>query len=307
MVNVVRTEARLKGLLLLGLVTAIWLSLGAINDFRLGLMTVEGYRARGRGGAIFGNPNDMALYLVSIVPIAIALGLTARTALRKLVFAGCAILMIAAIVLTYSRGGFLGLAVALGFFAWRTAPRRKVGILLGGALVVVILLALMPGYALRLGSILDPSLDPVGSSDARRGELFRSMYIAIRHPMLGIGMGNYATEMSYQGKVTHNSYTQVAAEMGMTALFCYIGFIVTPLKRLGQIARETFDARANSHFHYLAIGLQASLLAYMVSSFFASVAYLWYVYYIVAYAICLRRIYESETGRVVAVEKRILR
>ena len=42
----------------------------------------------------------------------------------------------------------------------------------------------------------------------------------------------------------------------------------------------------------------------MVSSFFASVAYLWYVYYLVAYAVCLRRMYESETGESVVIKKR---
>ena len=42
----------------------------------------------------------------------------------------------------------------------------------------------------------------------------------------------------------------------------------------------------------------------MVCSFFASVAYLWYVFYLVGYAVCLRRLYESETGREVVVEKR---
>jgi O-antigen ligase len=176
-------------------------------------------------------------------------------------------------------------------------------IIVVGFLIVAVFLALVPSYALRLASILIPSLDPVGSSQARSGELFRSLYVAIRHPLLGIGMGNYAPEMSHNGLVTHNSYTQVAAEMGLAALVCYALFIVTPLKKLGQIARETFGERANSHFYYLAIGLQASLVCYLVCSFFASVAYLWYVYYLVAYAVCLRRLYESETGKAVVIEK----
>jgi putative inorganic carbon (hco3(-)) transporter len=302
-VNVVRTEKRLKGLLLLTLVTGIWLSLGAINDYRLGLMTVEGYRAGGRGGGIFGNSNDMALFLVIIVPIVIALFLGTRSLARKLLFGGCVVLMVSGIVLTYSRGGFIGLLVALTFFAWKAGHRRRLEIVVVGLVIVAAFLALVPGYALRLASILVPSLDPVGSSEARSGELFRSLYVAIRHPLLGIGMGNYAPEMSYRGLVTHNSYTQVAAEMGMAALVCYTMFIVTPLKKLGQIARETFGAKANSHFYYLAVGLQASLVGYMVCSFFASVAYLWYVYYLVAYAVCLRRLYESETGKAVALEK----
>ena len=117
-------------------------------------------------------------------------------------------------------------------------------------------------------------------------------------------MGNYQPEMSYDNHVTHNAYTQVAAEMGMAALVCYTMFIVTPLKKLGQIARETFATRTNSHYYYLSIGLQASLLGYMVCSFFASVAYLWYVYYLVGYAVCLRRLYESETGEFVVVESK---
>ncbi len=303
LVNVVRTKKRLNGLLLLALATGIWLSLGAINDYRLGLMTVEGYRAGGRGGGIFGNSNDMALFLVTIVPIAIALLLSSRGLARKFLVGGCAILMIAGIVLTYSRGGFIGLLVALGFFAWKAGRRHRVEIVVAGLLIVAAFLALVPGYALRLASIIVPSLDPVGSSEARGGELLRSLYVAIRHPLLGIGMGNYAPEMSYRGLVTHNSYTQVAAEMGAAALVCYTMFVVTPLRKLGQIARETFGAKANSHFYYLAVGLQASLIGYMVCSFFASVAYLWYVYYLVGYAVCLRRLYESETGKAVVLEK----
>jgi len=303
-VNVVRTKPRLKGLLLLALGASLWLSVETINDYRLGLMTVEGYRAGGRGGGIFGNSNDMALFLAINVPLAIALLLDSRSLVRKFLFGACAVLMVLAIVLTYSRGGFIGLFVALTFFAWKAGRHRRLGIVLIGFVIVAAFLALVPSYALRLASILVPSLDPVGSSEARSGELLRSLYIALRHPLLGIGMGNYAAEMSHRGLVTHNSYTQVAAEMGMAALACYTMFIVTPLKKLGQIARETFDTKANSPFYYLAVGLQASLLCYLICSFFASVAYLWYVYYLVGYAVCLRRLYESEMGRAVVVEKK---
>ena len=55
--------------------------------------------------------------------------------------------------------------------------------------------------------------------------------------------------------------------------------------------RELFERNENSRFYYFAIGIQASLVGYMVSSFFAAVAYQWYIYYLVAYAICLRRLY----------------
>src|SRR5438067_1795376 len=81
-------------LLFLGLAVSVWLSLGAINDYRLGLMTVEGYRAGGRGGGIFGNSNDMALFLVTMVPLAIAFLLGSRSLALKAVFGLTGVLMI---------------------------------------------------------------------------------------------------------------------------------------------------------------------------------------------------------------------
>jgi len=304
-INVVRTEARLKGLIYLAMAAGIWLSVEAINDYRLGLMTVEGYRAAGRGTGIFGNTNDMALHLVTILPISVALMLGSKGAVRKFLYGVCAVMMIAAIVLSYSRGAFIGMLVVVLFIAWKLGRQRRLEIIMAvlGFAGLIVLLA-PDKYGSRLLSIFIPSLDAEGSADSRRGELFRSMYVALRHPLLGIGMGNYQPEMSYKGLVTHNSYTQVAAEMGMTALACYVMFVVTPLKKLGQIARETFETRRDSRFYYLALGLQASLIAYLISSFFLSVAYVWYVYYLVGYAVCLRRLYESETGKVVVPETR---
>ena len=288
MVNVVRTEARLKGLLFLAMAAGIWLSFEAINDYRLGLMTIEGYRAAGRGTGIFGNTNDMALHLVTVLPISVALLFGSKGVARKLLYGACAAVMIAAIVLSYSRGAFIGMLIALLFIAWKLGRSRRLEIVFAVLSFAGVIVLLAPDkYGSRLLSIFIPSLDPEGSADARRGELFRSIYVALRHPLLGIGMGNYQPEMSYKGLVTHNSYTQVASEMGMTALACYMMFIVTPLRKLGQMARETFDTRRDSRFYYLTLGLQASLIAYLISSFFLAVAYVWYVYYLVAYAVCL--------------------
>ena len=304
-VNVVRTEARLKALLALAIVAAIALSIGAINEYRLGLMLTEGYRVSGRGTGLFGNTNDMALHLVTVLPISIAFFLGSRSAPRTILHAVCAAIMITGILLSYSRGAFLGMLVAFVFFALKIGKRRRLEIAaVVLALLGAILLLAPSGYGTRLLSIFIPGLDPEGSADSRRGELVRSLYVALRHPLLGIGMGNYQPNMSYRGLVTHNSYTQVASEMGATALVLYAMFVVKPLRKLSVIVRETFAVKEKSNFYYLALGLQASLLVYIVSSFFLSVAYTWNVYYLIGYAVCFRRIYESETGKFVVVEKR---
>lgn len=300
LVNAVRTERRLRRLMLLAVAVSCWLSLGALADFSSGRLTVEGYRVGGRGSGIFGNPNDLALHLVTMTPLAAGLLFSSRGLLRKACYGAAALLMTAGIVVTYSRGGFLGLVCALAVLGWKLGRRHRLAVFAAGALGGLTLFALAPGnYALRLLSIFVPSLDPVGSSSARQGELIRSLWAAAYNPVFGVGMGNYVL-MSEREHVTHNTYTQVAAELGLFALACYLVFVFTPLKRLRRIERESLGEPALRRHHYLAVGLQASLAGYMVSSFFASVAFLWYVYYLVGYGFCLDRIYASERAALAA-------
>jgi O-antigen ligase len=96
-----------------------------------------------------------------------------------------------------------------------------------------------------------------------------------------------------RGLVTHNSYTQVSAEMGVLALVCYLMLIVTPFKRLLLIEQELYEDGRRGWIYYLAIGLQASIAGFAVASFFDSAAYQWFLYYLVAYAVCLRRVYQT--------------
>ncbi|HVF50393.1 MAG TPA: O-antigen ligase family protein [Pyrinomonadaceae bacterium] len=296
-VNVARTERRLKQLIVIAIVAGCILSLGALNDYRIGNFTVEGYRVKGSLRGWMDNPNDMAIHFVMMVPVAVALLLATRNPLKKLLYAGSAVLMMAGTVVTFSRGAFLGLTFAGATFAFKLARRnRLVAVVLMSVAFVAFLVLAPSNYSDRLISIIDHSRDPNGSAGTRQAVLISSVIVALRHPLLGVGMGNFHT-FSIRELVSHNAYTQVASEMGVAALVIYLMFIWTPLGRLRQVERETFEGRRTSRLYYLAVGLQAALVAYMVSSFFASVAYLWFIYYFVGFSVCLRRLYESEVGR----------
>lgn len=284
MVNVLRTPRRLTSLILLVLLASCVLSLGALNDYRLGNLALQGRRIAGVIGGLFSNPNDLALHLVTMIPISLALMLGSRSSLKKCLYLGCALLLIAGMVATFSRGGFLGFICVIGFLVWKFAPRNRIVFGVVALTVVMATIAIAPGYRSRLSNLND------ASAVARTDDLKRSILVAARHPVFGVGMDNYII-YSNANKTTHNAYTQVAAEMGVIALLIYIAFLVTPFRRLRQIEQATWSAKDKPPIHYLAIGLQASLVAYMVVSFFASVAYLWYAYYLVAYCICVRRIH----------------
>src|SRR5204862_7512271 len=103
-----------------------------------------------------------------------------------------ALLMSASVILTFSRCGFLGLLAGSIFLAYKLGYRRRLTIAVAGVVLLLLLFILAPGnYPMRLASIFVPSLDPAGSAGARRELLFRSVMSAIRHPLLGLGMGNF--------------------------------------------------------------------------------------------------------------------
>ncbi len=287
MVNVVRTEKRLRGLFLLVLLASCVLSMAALSDYAQGNLVLQGRRIAGVIGGLFSNPNDLALHLVTIIPISLTLLLGSRGGLRKTFYLACSLLLLLGLVATFSRGGFLGFVCVLGFLSWKLARRNR--IIFGGLALCVLVaaIALAPSaYRSRISTTSDDS------ATARTDDLKRSILVAVRHPVFGVGMDNYIL-YSNMNKATHNAYTQVAAEMGFAAFLIYVWFLITPFSGLRRLEQATRTATRRPPVFYLAIGLQASLVGYMVVSFFASVAYLWYVYYLVAYAICLRRIYAN--------------
>lgn len=292
-VNVVRTERRLKYLLLLALAVGCVLSVSAFQDYQRGNFTVEGYRVTGNIGGMFGNVNDMALHLVVTVPIAVGLFLQTRNVFHKIAYALCCAAMLTGIFFSYSRGAFLGLICVVAALIWMLFRRNRMAALILFCLAVLLMIVLAPGnYINRVLSIVDHSRDAAGSAPQRQAVLMRSLLVSARHPLLGVGMGNFPI-YSIRNLVTHNSYTQVSAELGLPALTLYLMFMFTPLRRLARIARETFAVRRDVRVYYLAVGLTASLVGYMVSSAFIAVAYWPFVYYLVGYAVCLHRIYEA--------------
>lgn len=296
-VNVVRTERRLRWLLLLALGSGVVMAGGALSDYAAGRLTVEGYRVEGRIGGIFENPNEMALHLVTLLPVAAALAVGSRGFLKRALYGAAAAVMVAGTVVTYSRGGFLAMAAAFMVLAWMLGRKNRFAVLTVALVLTILLLIVAPGgYGARILSIYDRRLDAFGSADARQQLLISSIIVALRNPLFGIGMGNFVF-VSARSLEAHNAYTQVASEMGMGGFAVYVLYVLTPLRRMLAVARESFEARRTSRHYYLAVGLAASLVSYMVASFFGSFAYYWNIYYLVGYAVCLRRLYEAEQAK----------
>ncbi len=293
MVNTLRTAARLKGLMWLGIGVGVMLSFQALDLYAKGEFKTEGYRVSVDFGGMFGNPNDMSIHLVIFIPIAIALGAAAKNKIAKLLLFGGAALMAAGSFVTQSRGAFLGILAVAAVLVWKLGRAQRFKAVLIATIVGLIVILLAPGnYGLRVLSIFIPSLDPVGSADQRTELLIKSIWVTLRNPA-GIGIGNFEIVASHN-LGTHNAYTQVSAELGWLAFAAYMVLLLSPFRKLGAIERQMFEKGELAWIYYLSIGIQASIAGFMACSFFSSVAYHWYVYYPIAYAIGMRRIYQLE-------------
>lgn len=294
MVNVLRTEARLRGMLWLSIGIGTLLSFQAFQNYREGKFTVEDYRVAVDFGGMFGNPNELATHFAMFLPVAVALLFGAKKLQSKIIYIVAGFLMIAGIMVTFSRGAFLGLLVSMFIFAWKLGRNSRFKVMaISGVLSIIFILAAPGNYGQRILSIFIPSLDAVGSSDQRKELLIQSLLVTARQPW-GVGMGCFHLG-SVKHLETHNAFTQVSSELGILGFICYMALLIIPFRRLGAIESELFEENNRNWIYYLAIGLQASIAAYMVASFFGSYAYNWFVYYPIAYSVALRRIYMTQS------------
>src|SRR5262249_14325354 len=133
-INVVTTPRRLAILCAALVLSCSVTSIGAINWYRAGENLVEGFRTRWVG--TFADPNYLAMDIGMTVPLAVAF-ITRRSysLIFRIACAASVVLTIGAIVLSHSRGGFLGLCTAMAVWAIRE-KRRIQAILLSIAFVI---------------------------------------------------------------------------------------------------------------------------------------------------------------------------
>jgi putative inorganic carbon (HCO3(-)) transporter len=328
MINLVNSRKRLR-LLISGVVLCgIPLGLHAIKSYLSGEFALKGLRITGMGKGLFGNPNDLAICLNMLLPLAVVLGMTSR-GIRRWIFLGGALVMFGGIIFTYSRGGFLGIIFSFLFMLWKLSRRKRLRTMALVFVSLAVLLPVLPGsYSKRILTIFESESDTTGSSHARQELLMHGINQTMKRPIIGVGIGNF-TIYSLHGMVAHNSYVEIAAELGIFGLLAYLILILAPFRSLGRLEKEVKErasardlnlhkprsgilrigggdasqqdagdqeAKDAREFYYLIVGVRATLIAYIVVSFFGSVQYLWYLYYPVAYAISLGVIHTLEVS-----------
>jgi putative inorganic carbon (hco3(-)) transporter len=305
LVNLLTSWQRLRKMIGLVVICASVLAAVAIRDYRTGNLAVhsEGFdRVGGSVGSIFADPNDLATTFNIMLPLAVALALT-RRGIAKAFWLTLSIILAAGVTVTLSRGGFLGLVITSGFLWWKLFKGKRVQGIAVLFVATILFIPLIPGTTLaRVATLTTPLEDSDGSRQQRFDLLKQGLQVAFtpRRLAVGLGFSNYV-EVSFRSQKAHNSYIELLAEMGVLGFALYLTLLLSPLRSLRRIEFAAASLEKNSDrripsqddWKFLSIGLQSSLVAYLVCSFFLSIQYSWYVYYPVAFAVSLRYLAEE--------------
>jgi O-antigen ligase len=263
----VRDVVRMRLLVVAAVIGATIVSAYAIVQ-KLGLDPIwDGHVPSGRVFSTIGQANALAAYLVTAIPMTAALALTSARTPRLAALAALGA-MLGALVVTSSRGGILGLALAAGVMAYGVRDRigRAWGAtwayLAAAIVAAAVLIAVAPvrsaitglwSGAPRVSALRhDPSVDD-------HLDLWRvAIEIVERHPFVGTGPETFPDQFPSHSRAVlsradvrhfeqfriespHNQLLTLAAGAGIPAAVAYVAVLVGLARTLWRRAGRSHD------------------------------------------------------------------
>lgn len=232
-----------------------------------------------------GDPNFYAQWMLMVVPLAADRFWDETHRWWRLVAATCGLVAAIAVVLTFSRGGLLGLGVVGALLLVRRPPRLRT--VAAVALLAVIALPLLPpGYTDRLATLTDvgsvgSGVDP--SLRSRTAEALAAARMFTSDPVTGVGYGTFADrylaftrdlgiDLRATGREAHNLYLQFAAEMGVPGVLLLAGLtagIGVSVRR----GRRRFRSMSDFTGDGIGFAVGVALIGFAVTSAFLHLAF----------------------------------
>jgi probable O-glycosylation ligase (exosortase A-associated) len=306
--TIISTPARLRSLAWVLAVSAIplagtgiwhYLSGHVMQTGQDGLVRIVGYMG---SSGLTGNPNDLALMLNLILPLAGSLALSSRGGAR-LFAAGVALLCVGGIIVTFSRAGFLALTATFFMFLI-VLVRRKSGVAaLALFLVALSVPALLPkSYVERLSTITNMQQDKTGSAQGRYKDLGLALEVVSHNPIIGVGLGQDMIALNQaRGQFTwrsvHNVYLQYAVDLGLPGFLLFAWLHLLCFRSAWAVERRARRDPAVAGLQPIAAGIQVSLVAFLVAAMFHPIAYQFYFFSIAGLAVALKNTCRAELAR----------
>jgi O-antigen ligase len=251
------------------------------------------------------DPNDIALLFSFSIPIVLSFYISTKAwgkILSLIVLCGLTL----GIIKTGSRGGMLALGSVVGLAVCSPKLNLKTFERIFILLCVFMLLFSEKGERMRerFTTLLtgeDYNIEQVESVADGRLAIWRSGIIIFKdNYLLGVGAGNSSISMgeTFRGRwrTMHNSYLQVAVELGAIAFMLFLLMVLRIHKNCNESIRN-LRSRDNpdKNLISLAVSLKLSLYGYAIAGFFLSQAYSMIIPLLLAFSSQLKMIATSES------------
>jgi len=294
--HVVTTFKRLNALLWVIIVGALILGLQALGTPR---SMFAGGRLTTIGGPDFREANTVASYLAAALPLIGAQFLRTGRIGKAICLASGAVAA-NTIILTRSRGAFVGLAVGM-LAAVVLAPKRfrrriLIGVLVAGA----------AGWTLadrefirRMSTIYQPK-EKRDTSAQSRLEVWSTSLKILRDKPQGIGAGNFLQTIGryvpeHKGRDAHSTYVRCYTELGIQGIALLAALIYFTMRQARRTVRETTKLKGAEHEAalYMGYGLSVALVTILACGLTLTLLYIEALWWFLALPICLRRALEN--------------
>jgi O-antigen ligase len=283
---------------------------GSVFNYYLYHETVAG---RASWNYIFSNPNDVAAY--SVLMLGLALGLLSverKGPVRLATIAGLAVVPFL-VLLTKSRGGFLGMAVFV--LIALLAQRKRGKAIVTVAVIAGLVILLAPNNVLdRVRGLKEvdsgnlQQVDEEGSA-FQRYEIWKVARTIIReHPVTGVGLGAYpaahrltSTRSQFNqtargARDTHSTYLNVTAETGFVGATIFFASYLFALLRINAVrkrAKQLLPGTSRMLFAYL-----AGTIGFFVTAVFGSMAHVSFLVLMVIFMWVIAEVVQQELDEI---------
>jgi putative inorganic carbon (hco3(-)) transporter len=256
---------------------------------------------RPRLGGPLGSENRYAQILAAVLPLALIRTFRERRRRLRLAAAGCSLLITGGLLLSFSRGAAVAVAVTLAFMALlRELPLRHLLVTL--VVITGVIALVVPDYVTRLRSLegvaalssTDTSQRPDAAIVGRKTENLAAWNTFLDHPIVGVGPGVYFKEYSreYANRLGlrylqserrgHSLYLELAADTGLIGLGAFLAMVGTPMVLLYRSARRW--RKRDPQRAMVASSFVFGLFAYLACGAFLHLAYQRYFWGLLALA-----------------------
>src|SRR6266478_6413758 len=208
------------------------------------------------------------------------------------------------LVLTASRGGFLGVIFSMVLTWWFILRGSLRGRIVAALLPMFLIISMVKApdvFWLRLqtiwgGSQAVTSMTSASAEESTKGREFlleQSIKYSLQFPVFGVGIGNFPL---YNGEFihrpdawlgTHNTFTQISSEAGIPALVLFLTLFGTVVRRARRLSKKLAEDEANHELRLLARATLVSAVAFAFGAFFAHLGYEYIFYYVAGIAASL--------------------